>query len=92
MTQTTILVAEDDAHIRMGLVDTLESEGYRVIEARTGMQALARFQAGGVDLILRCWQELTPCSGGPSGPACRKKQVNLHFCSGCLKSIRKHTS
>jgi len=52
MTQITILVAEDDAHIRMGLVDTLESEGYRVIEARTGMQALARFQAGGVDLIL----------------------------------------
>jgi DNA-binding response OmpR family regulator len=52
MTQITILVAEDDPHIRMGLVDTLESEGYRVIEAHTGRQAVNRFQAGGVDLIL----------------------------------------
>jgi DNA-binding response OmpR family regulator len=52
MTQITILVAEDDPHIRMGLKDTLESEGYRVIEAQTGMQAVERFQAGGIDLIL----------------------------------------
>ncbi len=52
MTQITILVAEDDPHIRMGLVDTLESEGYRVVEARNGGQAKARFQAGGIDLIL----------------------------------------
>ena len=52
MTQITILVAEDDPHIRMGLVDTLESEGYRVIEAQNGVQAVARFQAKGIDLIL----------------------------------------
>jgi DNA-binding response OmpR family regulator len=52
MTQITILVAEDDPHIRMGLKDTLESEGYRVVEAQTGGQAKARFQAGGIDLIL----------------------------------------
>ncbi len=52
MTQITILVAEDDPHIRMGLRDTLESEGYRVVEAHTGVQAKARFQAGGIDLIL----------------------------------------
>lgn len=52
MTQITILVAEDDPHIRMGLVDTLESEGYRVIEAQNGVQAVARFQAKAIDLIL----------------------------------------
>ncbi|MFN2437041.1 MAG: response regulator, partial [Desulfotignum sp.] len=52
MTQITILVAEDDPHIRMGLVDTLESEGYRVIEAYSGVQAVDRFHTGGVDLIL----------------------------------------
>ncbi|MEX1298594.1 MAG: response regulator transcription factor [Desulfotignum sp.] len=52
MIQITILVAEDDPHIRMGLLDTLESEGYRVIEAHTGVQAVERCQAGGIDLIL----------------------------------------
>ena len=33
MNNTTILVAEDDIHIRTGLTDTLESEGYMVVEA-----------------------------------------------------------
>lgn len=47
-----ILVAEDDAHIRTGLVDTLESEGYRVTAAADGNEALALFEAQAVDLVI----------------------------------------
>lgn len=50
---TQILVAEDDAHIRDGLVDTLESEGFRVLTAVDGKEAVEFFEQGGrVDLIL----------------------------------------
>ncbi|MBU1344441.1 MAG: response regulator transcription factor [Proteobacteria bacterium] len=52
MTQIRILVAEDDTHIRMGLVDTLESENYKVTEARNGRQAVELFNAGSFDLVL----------------------------------------
>lgn len=52
MTQIHILVAEDDAGIRMGLVDTLESENYRVTEASDGLEALSRFRTQPFDLIL----------------------------------------
>lgn len=49
-----ILVAEDDENIRTGLVDTLESEGYKTSEAGNGLQALERFSedADAFDLIL----------------------------------------
>ncbi len=47
-----ILVVEDDPHIRLGLEDTLESEGYGVVSARTGSEALAIFRQGGFDLIV----------------------------------------
>ena len=47
-----ILVAEDDINIRTGLVDTLESEGYQVIEAKDGRQAMAAFKTGFFDLVL----------------------------------------
>jgi DNA-binding response OmpR family regulator len=52
MTQIKILVAEDDANIRMGLVDTLESEGYQVFETQDGRQALEVFKKQSFDLIL----------------------------------------
>ncbi len=38
-----ILIAEDDANIRLGLVATLESEGYAVTAAADGAQALKLF-------------------------------------------------
>lgn len=47
-----ILVVEDDAHIRAGLVDTLESEGYRTTSVAQGDQALSLFQQERFDLIL----------------------------------------
>jgi len=50
--ETTILVAEDDALIRRGLVDTLESEGYRVLAAHDGVAALVLYEQVHPDLLL----------------------------------------
>ncbi|MDP0494973.1 MAG: response regulator transcription factor [Verrucomicrobiota bacterium JB024] len=52
MKRRRILVAEDDANIRTGLVDVLESEGYDVLAANEGASALALAKQGGLDLIL----------------------------------------
>ncbi|TFH13450.1 MAG: response regulator transcription factor [Lentisphaerales bacterium] len=38
-----ILVAEDDVHTREALVDILENEGYEVVPASTGKEALAAY-------------------------------------------------
>ena len=47
-----ILVAEDDDNIRTGLVDTLESEGYRATPARYGKEAIDLFESVEFDLLL----------------------------------------
>ena len=52
MNRAHILVAEDDAHILAGLVDTLESEAYRVTASKNGKEAIALFQSGTFDLVL----------------------------------------
>lgn len=52
MKQIKILVAEDDPNIRMGLKDTLESEGFAVVEAADGNTALSRFETQKADLLL----------------------------------------
>lgn len=47
-----ILLAEDDANIRHGLVATLESEGYAVTAASDGAQALKLFPQEKFELVL----------------------------------------
>lgn len=47
-----ILIAEDDPNIRLGLVATLESEGYAVTAAADGAQALKLFPQEKFDLII----------------------------------------
>jgi DNA-binding response OmpR family regulator len=47
-----ILIAEDDANIRLGLIATLESEGYAVTAASDGAQALKLFPQGKADLVI----------------------------------------
>jgi DNA-binding response OmpR family regulator len=47
-----ILIAEDDTSIRLGLLATLESEGYQVIAANDGAQALRLFPQNKYDLII----------------------------------------
>ena len=52
MKKTHILVAEDDEHIRNGLTDALESEGYSVTAVANGRRALEAFQRQPCDLVL----------------------------------------
>ena len=47
-----ILIAEDDANIRLGLTATLESEGYSVTAAADGAQALKLFPQGKFELVI----------------------------------------
>jgi DNA-binding response OmpR family regulator len=52
MSKLTILVAEDDENIRMGLEDTLESEGYEVTSVADGNQAVEAVSRNNYSLIL----------------------------------------
>jgi DNA-binding response OmpR family regulator len=47
-----ILIAEDDTNIRLGLVATLESEGYAVTAAGDGAQALKLYPQEKFDLVI----------------------------------------
>jgi DNA-binding response OmpR family regulator len=47
-----ILLAEDDPNIRLGLVATLESDGYGVVAAADGAQALRMFPQEKFDLVM----------------------------------------
>lgn len=47
-----ILVCDDDAHLRESLRDNLELEGYEVVEAPTGADALKAVVTGFFDVIL----------------------------------------
>jgi DNA-binding response OmpR family regulator len=47
-----ILVAEDDSNIRLGLIATLESEGYEVVTASDGAQALKLYPQQKYDLVI----------------------------------------
>lgn len=49
---THILIAEDDTNIRIGLTDTLESEGYTVTAAEDGKGALDEFQKQDFGLVI----------------------------------------
>jgi DNA-binding response OmpR family regulator len=48
----TILVVEDETTLRETLVDALEVEGFRVVAAADGREALTRFRADRPDLVL----------------------------------------
>ena len=49
---TKVLVVEDESSLREPLVFVLEKEGYQVVEAADGEQALKIFEAEGADVIL----------------------------------------
>jgi DNA-binding response OmpR family regulator len=48
----TILVVDDEPTIREALSDALEADGFRVVSAADGREALARFRAERPDLVL----------------------------------------
>jgi two-component system response regulator RegX3 len=49
---TKVLVVEDERSLREPLVYLLEKEGYDVVEAEDGAQAVKLFESGGADIIL----------------------------------------
>lgn len=50
--QKTILVVDDEPHIVLGLKDALEFEGFRVVTASTGSDAVVAFEAERPDAVL----------------------------------------
>jgi two-component system, OmpR family, response regulator RegX3 len=48
----TILVVEDEPTLREILAETLEADGFKVVQAGDGRTALERFKADGPDLVL----------------------------------------
>ena len=48
----TVLLADDEPAIRRALREILEFEGYDIVEAVDGDEALAKAQGGGIDLVL----------------------------------------
>ncbi len=52
MNDRCILIAEDDAAIRLALADTLEGAGYAVLQAADGKEALGLLLTRGIDLAL----------------------------------------
>jgi DNA-binding NtrC family response regulator len=49
--KATILVVDDEQFIRLALRDSLEADGYAVVEAASGREAMEQFEPG-VDLVL----------------------------------------
>jgi DNA-binding response OmpR family regulator len=58
----SILVLEDEEHIRTMLVEALSGAGHRVESATDGLTGLARFQGGVFDVVLTDLS-LPECSG-----------------------------
>ncbi|MBI4002014.1 MAG: sigma-54-dependent Fis family transcriptional regulator [Nitrospira defluvii] len=62
--QPTVMVVDDEQHLRESLVELFTTGGYRVLEARDGLEALEHLQTGGLcpDAILMDLK--MPRSGG----------------------------
>ena len=57
-----ILVAEDDRHTREGLIELLESEGYFVVSACDGVEAIRLYEATRPDFV--CLDIMMPRRSG----------------------------
>jgi CheY-like chemotaxis protein len=64
----TILVVEDEAHVRAMMTRALLEEGYRVLEAGDGEQALAVVLATGAKIDLLVTDIVMPNMGGLGWP------------------------
>jgi DNA-binding NtrC family response regulator len=49
---STVLIVDDEKNIRSSLTTTFELEGFRVVTAADGAEALSALERGGVDLVL----------------------------------------
>jgi two-component system, cell cycle sensor histidine kinase and response regulator CckA len=81
----TILLVEDDAGLRRAALRTLTSKGFKVFEARDGIEALAVFaeHEGAIDLVVT--DVVMPRMTGPKLIAelrARQVKVKVIYCSG----------
>ena len=58
----TVLIVEDDANTLAGLAEIMEGEGYRVLQARDGKEALASFEQESPDFV--CLDIMLPETSG----------------------------
>lgn len=49
---TTVLVVDDENNLRKVLAATLRREGYEVVQAEDGEEAIHRFDQGGIDVVV----------------------------------------
>ncbi|AFJ03479.1 Flagellar regulatory protein FleQ [Methylophaga frappieri] len=76
MTQSKIIVVEDDASLRLAVCDTLEMAGYQVIAMEEGQKALEQLRVDGVGLLLSDLQ-MQPMDGHTLLKKARKLQPAL---------------
>jgi len=63
-----ILVVEDDELVREMAVEALKDEGFDVIEAATGEDAIAHCRGGGADVLFTDIRLPGPVTGGGTSP------------------------
>ena len=85
-----VLVAEDDAHTRAGLIEVLEHEGYQTVCARNGKEALELFTREKPDFV--CLDIMMPGMDGYE--VCReirrrKENVPIVFISAKSEEVDK---
>ena len=62
--ERAILVVEDDVDVREALATLLETQGYRVVEAENGLEALGRLRDRDVDVCLILLDLFMPVMNG----------------------------
>jgi CheY-like chemotaxis protein len=73
-----VLVVEDDALLLYSIAHALRGEGWLVLEARTGAEAIAHLDASKrVDVVFTDIQLLGPLSGWDVADACRSSRHDM---------------
>ena len=76
MSTETVLVIDDELNIRELIAETLEADGYKVMQAETGARAVAVLASRPVDIVL-CDIQLPDTSGIELASRIRVQQENI---------------
>lgn len=75
-TSRSILLADDDEEVRIGVADVLRALGLEVMQAETGLEALELVRLRPVQAALLDWH-MPGCSGLEALPKLRAERVGL---------------